>query len=200
MRRILLAVLAFGVLGACAEGPKGPEASDAQLLAEAYREPGPATLTLITMVNNNSGSGAHTALMVNGSQRVIFDPAGSFHNAAVPQQKDVLYGVTPRIFAAYQSAHARSAFHVVTQELVVTPEQAERALQLVTSHGAVPQALCTNATSGLLRQVPGFEDIGVTYFPKRLMEQFETRPGVRTDRYYEDDEGTIVDGVAKVDL
>lgn len=200
MMRICSALAVVAVLGACAEGPKGPQASDTRVLEEAYRHPGPATITLITMISNTSGSGAHTALMVNGSQRVIFDPAGSFYNDAVPQQDDVLFGIRPVVFAAYKSAHARVAYHVVTQEVEVTPQQAELALQLIKARGPVSQAACTNSTTSLLQQIPGFEDIKVTYFPKKLMQQFETRPGVVTDRYYEDDEGTIVDGVAKVQL
>jgi hypothetical protein len=200
MIRVLGALAVTVVLAGCAEGPNGPVASDERVAAEAYRHPGPATFTLITMINNTSESGAHTALMVNGSQRVIFDPAGSFYNDAVPQQDDVLFGITPRVFAAYKSAHARTAFHVVTQEIEVTPQQAEIALRLIKANGSVGPAQCTNSTSSMLRQIPGFEDIKGTWFPSRLMEQFETRAGVVTDRYYEDDEGTIVDGVAKVEL
>ena len=200
MKRVLAAFVVVAAVGACSEGPKGPESSDARIAASVYRHPGPATFTLITMISNTSGNGAHTALMVNGSQRVIFDPAGSFYNDAVPQQADVLFGIHPGVLAAYKSAHARVAFHVVTQEVEVTPQQAEIALQLIKANGPVPQAACTTATIGLLQKIPGFEDIKGTYFPKRLMEQFETRSGVVTDRYYEDDEGTIVDGVAKVQL
>ena len=30
------------------------------------------------MVNRETGTGAHTSLMINASQRVIYDPAGTF--------------------------------------------------------------------------------------------------------------------------
>jgi hypothetical protein len=33
-----------------------------------------------------------------------------------------------------------------------------------------------------------------------LMNNFATLPGVQTEKYYEDDEGTILDGIAKVQL
>ncbi|MEX0367140.1 MAG: hypothetical protein AB3N22_13785 [Ruegeria sp.] len=183
------------VLAGCAQPPEVPDASDARVAALAYRAPGPATLTVMTMVNNRSGSGGHSALMINASQRVIFDPAGSFVNERVPEQQDVLYGVSPAVLAGYKSAHARSTYHVVSQTFEVTPQQAEIALQLARRNGTVARAFCTNATTSLMQQIPGFEDIKVTFFPTNLMEQLAERPGVVEEKYFEDDEGTIVDGI-----
>nr|WP_238936757.1 hypothetical protein [Sulfitobacter mediterraneus] len=147
------------------------------------------------MVNNRTGSGGHTALMVNGSQRVIFDPAGSFRDPRVTERGDVLYGVTPGWLQAYKSAHARSTYHVVSQEFVVTPEQAEKALRLVQANGAVPGAFCANATTAILSQIEGFEGVKQTFYPVKLMEQIESFPGVRTTRLYENDEGDVIDAV-----
>lgn len=194
----MLKPLAFCALAAVAAGcaSQAPFADDATVAAAAYRHPGPAALTLYTMVNNRSGEGGHSALMINGSQRVIFDPAGSFYADVVPERNDVLFGITPGIERAYRSAHARSTFHVVSQTIEVTPEQAETALRLALSNGAVPGAFCTNATSGLLQQVPGFEDISTTFFPVKLMAQLENRPGVRTEKYFEDDDADLQAGLA----
>ena len=195
----LLLLLAFcACMAGCAVPPAVPYASNERIAEVAYRSPGPARLTVFTMVNNRSGRGGHSAIMINGSQRVIFDPAGSFVNDRVPEQEDVLFGVTPAVLAGYKSAHARSAYHVVSQSFQVTPQQAEIALKLAVGNGAVPQSYCANATSGILRQVPGFEDLDQTFFPTRLMDNLSRRPGVVEDRYYEDDEGTILDGIAKV--
>lgn len=198
--RIAAAFVLIVGLGACTEPPTVPYASDERVAAVAYRAPGPNTLTVLTMVSNRSGKGAHTALMINGSQRVIFDPAGSFVNERVAEQEDVLYGVTPAVLAGYKSVHARSTFHVVSQTFEVTPEQAAIALRLATTNGAVPRAFCTNATTGLLSQVPGFQDVSSTFYPTKLMEQLAARPGVRVEEYFEDDDGTIVDGVAGIVL
>lgn len=198
--RIFAAFALIAGLAACAEPPAIPYASDERVEAVAFRAPGPNTLTVMTMVSNRNGKGAHTALMINGSQRIIFDPAGSFVNERVPEQEDVLYGVTPAVLAGYKSAHARSTFHVVSQTFEVTPEQAAVALRLATTNGAVPRAFCTSATTGLLSQIPGFQDVDSTFFPTKLMEQLAARPGVVVEEYYEDDEGTIVDGVAGIVL
>ncbi|MEO0380529.1 MAG: hypothetical protein AAF252_09675 [Pseudomonadota bacterium] len=196
--RVFAALVLVLLVAACAQPPAIPYASDARIEASAYREPGPNTFTIFTMVSNRNGKGAHTALMINGAQRVIFDPAGSFVNDRVPEQEDVLFGVTPAVLKGYKSAHARSTFHVVSQTFEVSEEQAAIALQLATTNGAVPRAFCTSATTGLLRQVPGFGDIDQTLFPTRLMTQLAARPGLSEEKYFEDDEGTIVDGVAGI--
>ncbi|WP_299141851.1 hypothetical protein [uncultured Tateyamaria sp.] len=198
MMRVFAVLAVVLALGACAEAPAIPYASDDRVAASAYRAPGPNTMTLMTMVSNRNGKGAHSALMINGAQRVIFDPAGSFVNERVPEQEDVLYGVTPAVLKGYKSAHARSTFHVVSQTVELTPEQAAVALQLVQTNGAVPRAFCTNATTSLMQQIPGFEGIDVTFFPTNLMEQMAAYPGVVEEKYFEDDEGTIVDGVAGI--
>lgn len=165
------------------------------MAAAAYQAPGPKKITVFTMINNRTGKGGHTALLVNGSQQVIFDPAGSFRDERVVERGDVLYGMTPSWIQAYKSAHARETFHVVTQEMIVTPEQAETALRLVQANGAVPGVYCANATTSLLKKVPGFGDIETTFYPEQFMEQIAKRPGVTTTRYFEDDEGHVTDAV-----
>ena len=64
---------------------------------------------------------------------------------------------------------------------------AERALWLVTGYGAVPKAHCTQSTSKILRQLPGFEAMPQTYFPNRLDDAFATLPGVTSRTYREED-------------
>nr|WP_286193730.1 hypothetical protein [Tropicibacter sp. R16_0] len=187
--------MALGLAG-CAS-TRGPQATDTQIAAVSYRDPGPATLTLYTMINNRSGSGAHTSLMINARERIIFDPAGSFRADIVPERNDVLYGITPAVEKAYRASHARSTHHVVVQEIEVTPQQAERAYQLAKQMGPVPGAFCASATSQLLQQVPGFEGIKSGFQPTNLSDQFEQMPGVKTERYYEDDDADLQKGLAE---
>ena len=128
-RVLLRGLLAFGLvalLSACATS-SAQDASVEEAAAAAYVPGGTPKLTLLTVVNNTTGSGGHTALIVSGSQQVIFDPAGSFRHERVKERGDVLYGMTPGWIAAYKSAHARSAYHVVTQEIEVSVAQAETA-------------------------------------------------------------------------
>ncbi len=198
MRLIMVLALLAG-LAACA-APSSLDATRARVAAVAYVPSGPPKLTLITVINNRTGGGGHTALMVSGSEQVIFDPAGSFIHEGLPERGDVLYGVSPAWFAAYKSAHARSTWHVVTQEIDVTPAQAEQALNLVRNNGSVAGSFCTNSTSRLLQQVPGFENIKVTFYPINLMEQVAARPDVKTEKYYENDEGDVRDGIAAAQI
>lgn len=199
--RWLPGLLLMTLLAACGAGMvESPYAPIEDIRTKAYRAPGPATITVFTVVSNRSGGGGHTAMMINGSQRVIFDPAGSFQNEVVPERHDVLFGISPAVLAGYKSAHARSAYHVVSQTFEVTPEQAEIAFRLAQQAGPVPKAACTSATARLLRDVPGFGFVDQTVFPAVLMRQLAERPGVQTEKYFEDDEGTILDGVAKVKL
>jgi hypothetical protein len=176
------------------------DSSPERARAVAYAPPGPPKLTLVTVVNNRTGSGGHTALIVSGSEQVVFDPAGSFKHNLVPERGDVLYGMTPSWIASYKSAHARSAWHVVTQEMQVSQTVAEQALKLVRTNGAVAGSFCTNSTSKILSQLPGFENIRVTFFPVNLMDQIAQRPGVVTDKYYENDEGDVRDGIVAAQL
>lgn len=192
--RIILGCLAAALLAGCSVDDN-PDSSIQEVAAVAYRSDAAPSLTVFTMVNNRTGDGGHTALMVNGSQRVIFDPAGSFRDDRLPERGDVLYGVTPAWLQAYKSAHARATFHVVSQEIPVTAAQAEQALRLVQANGSVPGAFCANATSGILRQLPGFTTIDSTFYPVKLMEQIETLPNVSTTRLYENDEGHVIDAV-----
>lgn len=196
MRTPIVILALCAILLGCA-APQRPDADPDTLARVAYRDPAGPSMTLITVVNNRTGKGGHTALMVNASERVIFDPAGSFYADIVPERQDVLYGISPRIFQAYRSAHARETFHVATQQVALTPAQAETAYQLVTTHGRVPGAFCANATSSILRQIPGFEQIEVTYYPVQLQQQFATVPGVVTDTYYENDSEDLKRGLAE---
>jgi hypothetical protein len=188
MVRAALMVCAALTLAACAANTSGPNATPEQAAAAAYRHNGPPALTLYTMINNRTDNGAHTSLMINApSQRVVFDPAGSVRFQSVPEIEDVLYGITPAVKDAYESAHARSTYRVKIQRIEVPPEVAARALQLVQANGAVAAAACTTATSNILRQLPGFESLPTSVWPDRLMEAFGQLPGVQERELREDD-------------
>ena len=114
MRSLFLAFCAALTLAGCAA--ESVWAPDEAVTRAAYRHDGPPRLTLFTMINNSTGGGAHTALMINGSQRVIFDPAGSFNKlGSLPERNDLLYGITPAVEDVYTRYHARETFRVRIQ-------------------------------------------------------------------------------------
>jgi hypothetical protein len=188
--RVVLALAIMLGLAACAPVPEPSQSlTDAELREQIYRHDGPPALTLFTMVNNSNGSGAHTSLMVNGSQRVIFDPAGSFRHPRIATKNDVVFGVTPVMEDTYTRFHARETFHVIVQHVEVPPQVAEDVLRRVLATGPVPRAQCALSTSELLRDVPGLNGaIRSTWFPNQLAEQFGQLPGATTQRLYEYDD------------
>ncbi|MBM7068527.1 hypothetical protein [Actibacterium sp. 188UL27-1] len=184
MKRFLVAVFSLLVLGACTAEPTW--APEEQVQRALYSHAGPSTITLFTMVNNRSGSGAHSGLMVNGAHRVIFDPAGTFYHPTIPERNDVHFGIKPNVLRFYLDYHARETFHVVVQEVEVPLVVADRALQLVQEYGAVPKAMCTASITSILRQLPGFESTRSTWFPGNAMKQFAKVPGVKTRQIFDD--------------
>ncbi len=185
MLRAVLALLALVTLAACGAEPKW--APDEQVQAARYVHDGPNEVTLFTVINNRSGSGAHSGLMINDSERIMFDPAGTWNHPRVPERNDVHFGITPRIVNFYIDYHARETYRVVEQTVAVSPGVAALLVQRVKAYGAVPKAQCTTAISSVLRGVPGFESLPRTPFPKRLMEAFEDLPGVRSRTIYDED-------------
>jgi hypothetical protein len=187
MHRLIAALLLPLMLAAC--GAERTWAPDDVVARAAYRHDAPPSLTLVTVLATRDGSGAHSALLVNApSQRVIFDPAGTFRTDLLPERNDVIFGMTPRAFEIYVDYHARVTFDVILQEIPVSPEVAERALALVQAHGPAAKATCTTAVGGILRALPGMEDAPSTFFPRRLMDWADTRPGVRRTLVQDDDD------------
>ena len=186
MRSIFLALgIAPFLAGCAAESVQSPME---EVTRAAYRHDGPPRLTVFTMINNNSGAGAHTALMINGAQqRVIFDPAGTFNTGRhLPERDDVLYGISPAVADVYTRYHARKTYHVRIQRLDVSPELAARAKALVEANGPVPSAQCALATSRILGELfPG--RVGTSWFPKKTADDVAQIPGVTEETLYEYD-------------
>ena len=185
MRRILMILALPLMLAAC--GAESVSAPQHQIDAVAFRAPGPATVTLVTVMNKRSGNGAHTGLVINASQRVIWDPAGTFKHEAIPERDDVSYGASPRVVNYYTDYHARETYDVILQTVEVTPEIAERLKRAVEANGPVAKAQCGTVTSRILRGIPGFESLRQTPFPKKIRDDFAKLPGVRTQFIQDDD-------------
>jgi hypothetical protein len=180
-------VLGLPLAGLASCSAQSVWAPDNEVARAMYQGQGPKSLTLYTMKNVESESGAHTALLVDASQRVMFDPAGTFGHPTIPERNDVHFGFSPRIEAFYASYHARETFYVIAQHIEVSPEVAEMALGLVLSNGPVAKAHCTKATSAIIGRLPGFEQVGTTYFPNNLFDDIAKLPNVTTTVYREND-------------
>lgn len=196
----VFAFVALVLLSACGGGgtTSAPYASDAAVQAARYVSDAPPSVTLFTVVNNKTGAGAHSGLLINGSEQVLFDPAGSFYHPRLPERNDMHHGMSDRMVAFYIDYHARETYRVIEQKVQVSPQVAELVIARAKARGAVPKAHCANSISGILREVPGFESIGSTFFPNRLSDQFAKLPGVTT-RVITDDDADDNHGVLLID-
>jgi hypothetical protein len=190
MLRILVALALALALSACSGDRTW--APDDEVARARYVHDGPPEIALFTVVNNRSGEGGHSALMINADERVIFDPAGTWYHPWAPIRHDTHYGITPQIEDRYIDYHTRVTYRTVVQRLPVTPEVAARALAAAQSYPPVPNAFCADSTSDILRQagVP----VARTMFPNRLKEAFGALPGV-SERTYTDTDSDDNSGI-----
>ena len=201
MLRFALALLALLGLAACGVD----RTFDPQDKVDAARfvEGPPTYIILYTGINDRNGSGAHSALLINASQRVLFDPAGTYIHPKAPIQNDVHFGITDAVLASFVDYHARDSatekFSVIERKLYVSPQTAELILQRVRANGPVPKAQCAQSISAILRGIPGFESIPSTMFPIKLGEGFAKLPGVQTRMITEENDMSEQHNVIFVD-
>lgn len=183
MRLIALALAVATLLSACAVKPETPF-SDAEIAAATYRPGGQPSVTLLTSRNIRSGSGAHSALLINASQQVIFDPAGSFRTPKVVRRGDIIYNATPGMVDSYMRFQGREVFRLQVQTLDVSPELAEAILRAAMQVGPVADARCAASISDMLKQFPQTA-VRQTWFPNALSDDFAKLPGVTSQDLYE---------------
>lgn len=183
-RALLLALLLPAVLAACARSQRAPEA---ELARAAYRSGEPPSLALITVIRRDIGTGAHSALLIDGSQRVLFDPAGSWRHPRAPERDDLHVGIDDAVLDHFLDYHARITHRVVVQRFAVAPEVAEAARRAAEAHGPARGGFCARSISEILRRLPGFAELRPTFFPTRLMGQVARLTGAPALQLTDDD-------------
>lgn len=177
--RVALAGLVVLALAGCAG--ESIWDSDEAVARATYVPDGPTTVTLITSINTRNNSGAHTALLIDGAQRLLFDPAGSWYNPGIPERNDVLFGMSPAYMELYLDFQSNGVFEVQTQTVEVSEATAAQLARAVQDYGAVPPGFCARSVTSILTEVQGFEPVSRGFFPIRTMEQFAQIPGVREE-------------------
>lgn len=185
LRRTFLALAVPAALAAC--GADNKWADDATVRAARFVSPEPPSITLLTVIGIPRGEGGHSAVMINGSQRVIYDPAGSWEHPRIPERHDVLYGITDNFKRFYIDYHARSTYWVAEDTVPVSREVADAAIRAVEAQGASNKSFCAVNTGGALSKVPGFEAAPTGFSPLKLREWFLTLPGVTSKRHQDGD-------------
>ncbi|WP_127901883.1 hypothetical protein [Solirhodobacter olei] len=185
MGRLLLSLGLVLFVAACGSGrPFAPEPVVQHAAFVDTKDP--PSITLFTSIRSAAGTGAHSAVLINASERVIFDPAGSFETetrGVAPIRGDVIYGVTDPVLDAYRRFQSSTGYHVVAITVPVPAAVAEEALHKAEDHGWVSQAFCADASSHLISSLPGFERVHPTLFPRAFMLQMEKMPGATIRTY-----------------
>jgi len=154
-----------------------PWASDERVTRAAYRDQAPTSITLMVAVTK-SGSAAHTALMINASQRVIYDPAGTFYDKEVPERADLHYGITPQKLDKYIDYQSEKGLKWVMLTKIVKPAVAEAAFRAAIENGASMSGFCAHNSTLVISRTPGFENFPVDIMPKKALNAFAALPGV----------------------
>ena len=129
-------------------------------------------MTLITVLSKRAGSGGHSALIVNGERRVIFDLAGSLFHVSLAVSGDVIYGANLAVVESYIGYHTRNTDDTVAETLDITDAVASDLLIRVMLHGTVMQSFGTQSVGALLRFTPGFKYIRPTFPSKKTHGEF----------------------------
>ncbi len=189
MRALTAAILLGASLFTAGCASNSGKALPEEIAAAEVSVPAPASVSVITMVNTNTNFGEHSALLINGSQQIIYDPAGSFRHSQLPRRDDVVYGITPRYAQYYFSYHARFGYYVKVQTLEISREEADAMIAAAQAKGHVPKLFCATAISDVLNDFPQFADIPVTFFPGAIMKRVAQNEAVDTLIIREDDIG-----------
>lgn len=186
MVRALCALLAAAFLAGCEiYDPATPE----EIAQAVYVSPEPSSVTLLSMVSTRSGRSAHSALLINGSQQVLYDPAGTFTHPDLPRAGDMHYGMTPKYVRYYKDYHARFGYFVQAQKVEVDRATADRIIAQAQAQGKTLKMHCAIAIAGALRGVPPFQDVRTSYFPEGARKDFARIAGVEDSYTYGDDVG-----------
>jgi hypothetical protein len=184
--RLLCAALCALTLAGCeVYRPATPEA----IAAARYESDAPASVALISMVNARNGRSAHSALLINGSQQVLYDPAGTFTHPDLPRAGDIHYGMSPRFVDYYERYHARFSHFVHVQQVEVDRATADELIARAQAEGKTAKMHCALAVAAVLQPVRPFGATRSSYFPEVLREDFERLPGVRERFVYDSDTG-----------
>lgn len=184
-RRVFLAASLPAMLAAC--GADNIWASDEALRNARHVSAEPPSITLFTVIGIPRGEGGHSALMINGSQRVIYDPAGSWNHPNIPERHDVLYGITDNFKNFYIDYHARATYWVAEDTVPVTREVADLAIRRAAANGSANKSFCAVETGTVLKGVPGFQGAPTGFSPLKLRNWFLTLPNVQSKRHMDGD-------------
>ncbi len=188
--RRLVTVLMLPLVAGCTAVEVG--SSPDEIAAVRYVPDEQPYIAVVSMVAHDDQRAAHSALIISASQRVIYDPAGTFEHPDLKERGDIHYGADDRMVNYYKRYHARFSHFVHEQRIPVTPEVAEAALLRAQAQGPSPKMFCTRHTVAILNDVPGLPDFTPSFFPENLRREVASLPGIVDSYVYENDRAKAV--------
>ncbi len=186
MKNILVVFALLMVVAGCAERVTAPQEA---VEAARYVSSEAPYISLMTMVDRDDDEGAHSAILVNGSQVALYDPAGTFRHPELLERGDVFYGITPRWKEVYEWYHARKTTYVVEHRLPVSRAFADQMIARMEAQGPSPKLFCGINVSEVLRSFQMFSHVPRTFYPGEIMSAFASVEGVTERRVYQEDTG-----------
>ena len=185
--RNIIVISMMVLLSACADFEND---DPAVVSSRAYVSEEAPFVALLTMVNENGNSGEHSGILINASQTVLYDPAGSFrYEQQLARSRDIHYGMSPTMVDYYQRYHARFGYYVVTQKIYISAEEAEALFRKANEIGTTGQLRCGLSASSVLNSIPRFANIPTTYWPGKIMNAMAEVSGIETSYTRENDVG-----------
>ena len=114
----------------------------------------PPSITLLTVIGIPRGEGAHSALLINGSQRIIFDGAGSWNHPAIPGLRRALRDHAELQELLYRLSRAQSLWVAGTPNW--SRGVANAAIRAAEAQGATDKSFCAVVDRPGAAWVPGF--------------------------------------------
>lgn len=173
---VLLLVVAVTLAG-CAGMLRSLDPAERE--AARYVSDTPPEIALFTVILADRG--VHSALMVNGDHRVVYDPAGGWRDRDGLSDGDLRYAMTPPRLARYLNYNTRRGRQVIIHRRPVPPEVANRAIEVLEEQRPFPSGFCSFATGRVLAALPGFEGITRTFAPRALMRAFAAQGDSRVE-------------------
>lgn len=139
----------------------------------------PPEIALFTVILGKRG--VHSALMVNGDHRIVYDPAGGWRDHDGLSDGDMRYAMSPQRLAQYLAYNTRRGRQVIIHRRAVPVEVANQAIELMESRRPFPSGFCALATGRVLARLPGLDVLPETFGPIRLMRAFAAEGDVRME-------------------
>jgi hypothetical protein len=177
--RIVVLLIAFGLSGCAGLFYSSPPEIAKR---ERFFNAGPPEVSLLTVTHKPTGIMWHSALLITADERVLYESGGYWKDPEDRRLVDVHYNMTDARLADYVERRSNpKSWEVTLHRVAVSDEVAMMAKQRAETNQMVLGGFCAQGVAMVLKELPGFEDIGPVFLPHDLVPHFEEIPGVQRE-------------------